>query len=122
MTNLDRRDWDRFVQRRRDGTLRPSGDQRKARGVRDRVIEYDLRFLMAVCNWAEMVRVHGEPLLERNPFRGFPVPVEVNPRRPIVSDQEFEELLRAAANLSPAVELYLLLSHETGHRRTAVSR
>lgn len=120
--NLDRRDWDRFIQRRRDGTLRPKGDQRKVKGVRDRVIEYDLRLLMAVCNWAETVRVNGQPLLERNPFRGFPIPVEANPNRPITSDGEFERLVQAAKALGRDAELYLLLTHETGHRCTAVGR
>jgi hypothetical protein len=67
--NLDRRDWDRYISQRRTGCLRHDGDARKAKGVRDRVIEYDLRFLLAVCNWAETVRVKGRPMIERSPFR-----------------------------------------------------
>jgi len=138
--NLDRRDWDRFIQRRRSGELRHDGDDRKKKGVRERVIEYDLRFLLAVCNWAETVRVDGQPMLERNPFRGFPLPVEANTRRPMVTDEEFGRLTAAArqlASLAKAptragtgsgkkpwqdVELYLLLAHETGHRCTAIGR
>src|SRR5579884_1584379 len=101
--NLDRRDWDRFIQQRRNGALRPSGGYRKTKGVRDRVIEYDLRFLLAVCNWAETVRVNGQPLLDRNPFRGFTLPVESNPKRPIVTDEEFVKLSEAAKHLGREV-------------------
>lgn len=138
--NLDRRDWDRFIQQRRTGALRTEGDSRKTKGVRDRVIEYDLRFLLAVCNWAETVRMNGVPMLERNPFKGFPIPVEANPKRPLVTDEEFGRLTIAAKQLATLakaptkedeengkkpwkdVELYLLLAHETGHRCSAVGR
>lgn len=143
--DLDRRDWERFIAQRRSGALRPAGRKAKATekreaGVKNRVIEYDLRFLMAVCNWAETVRVKGTPMLGRNPFRGFPIPVEANPRRPIVTDEEFRRLTVAAKTLATIarqptrkgnpsqkmpwkdVELYLLLTHETGHRCTAVGR
>lgn len=143
--NLDRRDWDRFITQRRSGALRPEGRAAKAKekrdaGVKNRVIEYDLRFLLAVCNWAETVRVKGVPMLERNPFKGFPIPVEANPKRPVITDEEFERLTVAAKGLAALanaptkngeengnkpwkdVELYLLLAHETGHRCTAVGR
>jgi integrase len=86
------------------------------------VIEYDLKYLLAVCNWAETVRVNGSPMLKRNPFRGFPIPTEANPQRPIITDEEFLNLQTAAKSLGPDVELFLLITHETGHRRTAVGR
>ena len=119
---LDRRDWERFIKQRRSGELRPEGDCRKAVGVRDRVVEYDLRFLLAVCNWAETVRVNGKPMLERNPFKGFPIPTEANPDRPITTQAEFLSLQEAARGLGKDVELFLLLVQETGHRCTAVAR
>jgi integrase len=119
--NLDRTDWDRFIQQRRTGALWPQGERRKKRGVRDRVIEFDLKFLLAACNWATTVRVKGQPLLERNPFKGLPIPVETSPRRPIVSDDELTRLTEAAKELGPEVELYVLLVRETGHRSSAVA-
>jgi integrase len=119
--NLDRRDWDRFILIRRSGALRPAGSLHRG-GVRDRVIEYDLRLLLAVCNWAETVRHHGRPLLERNPFRGFPVPSEGNPDQPTTTEEEFRSLVQAAREIGGALPLFLLLSHETGHRCTAVGR
>ena len=86
------------------------------------MIEYDLRFFLAVCNWAETVRVKGEPLLDRNPFRGFPLPTETNPRRPLLTSGEYDKLVEAAKQLGSDVSLYLLLNHETGHRCTSVGR
>jgi hypothetical protein len=94
VNNLDRRDWYRFIQQRRSGALRHAGDDRKKKGVRDRVIEYDLRFLRAVCNWAETVRVYGQPLLAQSPFKGFPLPVQANARRPVPSPKNSEQPVR----------------------------
>ena len=119
---LDQRDWDRFIDQRRSGRIRPEGGYRKLKGVRDRAIEQDLKFLLAVCNWAEVVRINGQPLLDRNPFKGFKAPSEVSPNRPSTSDEEYQRLREVAAELGSDVELYLLLSHETGHRCTALGR
>ena len=44
---LSQRDWDRFIRGRRSGKVGPSG-----RPVSERTIERDLRFLLAVLNWA----------------------------------------------------------------------
>ena len=44
---LSQRDWDRFIRDRRSGRVGPSG-----KPVSDRTIERDLRFLLAVLNWA----------------------------------------------------------------------
>ena len=44
---LSQRDWDRFIRERRAGRIGPSG-----RPVSDRSVEYDLKFLIAVLNWA----------------------------------------------------------------------
>ncbi len=121
VVDLDRRDWDRFISERRAGRLRPSGRKTEG-GVRDRMIGYDLKFLMAVCNWAETVRINGRPLLDRNPFRKFPIPVESSPRQPMTTDAEYDALCVAAKALGPQVELYLYLEHETGHRSISVAR
>ena len=48
---LSQRDWDRFIRARRAGRVGPSG-----RPVSDRTIEYDLKFLLAVLNWAARSR------------------------------------------------------------------
>ena len=46
-TTLSQRDWDRFIRERRSGKVGPSG-----KPVSDRTVEYDLRSLLAVLNWA----------------------------------------------------------------------
>ncbi len=116
---LDRRDWDRFIEER-SGRLRPAGRD-SVGGVRNRMIAYDLKFLMAACNWAEVVRVKGRPMLERNPFRKFPVPAEASPRRPSISESEYQALCVAARGCGPEVELFLYLVHESGHRSDSVA-
>ena len=119
--NLDRRDWDRFIAERRSGVLRPAGSRRTT-GVGDRQIEYDLRLLLAVCNWASTVRMGGEIMLDRNPFRGFPVPAELNIKQPVVTDPEIQALRKAAADVDELLPLFLELVYATGHRSVAVAR
>ena len=89
------------------------------KGVRDRQIEYDLRFLMAVRKWA--VRENSKPLLVAI-RSAFSDPLEANPSRPITTDDDLMKLSAAANELGHQVELCLLLTHETGHRCTAVGR
>jgi integrase len=120
---LNRRDWDRFIQERRRGTLRPEGRKGKAKeaGVRDRQIAYDLKFLLSVLNWATLSGDGlGAPLLERNPLKGLPVPKEENPRRPLVNEAQYLELRRIASKVDGSFELALVLAHETGHRVGAI--
>lgn len=112
--SLTRRDWDGFIRWRRE-----SGDERpgctNGRAVRARVIEYDLKFLQAVLNWAVTAG-----LLDRNPLKGMPCPKEVSPRRPILTDKEYQALLAVSRTVHPSCELALILAHETGHRMSAI--
>ncbi len=118
--SLDRRDWDAFIRDRRAGTLRPTGVD-EARMVRSRTVQRDLRLLLAVFNWATVVRkADGKRLLTESPFAGFTVPHEDNPHRPILTHDEFEQLLAAAPSVSPAMETLLLLANETGHRINSI--
>ena len=52
----------------------------------------------------------GRWILESNPLRGLKMPAEKNPARVILTDAEYEALLRVA----------LVLGHETGHRTGAI--
>jgi integrase len=101
--------------------LKPTGGYHQG-GVRDRQIEYDLRFVMAVCNWAVAVRESGQMLLAGNPFRGFPVPGEQNINQPITSEREIAVMRGVADQIHPLCPLYLELTYSTGHRRMAVGR
>ena len=117
---LNRRDWDRFIWERRGGTIAPRR-AKSGRPVRDRQVEYDLRFLMSVLNWATRAGTHsGDPLLERNPLRGLPFPREENPARPVLKQAQYQALLEVAAPVNWRFALALVLTHETGHRIGAV--
>ncbi len=117
---LDRRDWDGFIRDRRSGKLRPAGVV-EPRAVKNRAVEEDLRLLLAVFNWAVMVRdASGNRLLTSNPFAGFTVPHEENPRRPILTHDEFEQLLTAAPSVSSTMETLLVVANATGHRINSI--
>lgn len=117
---LNRRDWDGYIAWRHK-----LGDTRsgKTRGqpIGSRIIEYDLRFLQAVLNWAVTARDDSDRfLLDRNPLKGMPWPKEDQPRRPTVTRDEYRKLLKAAPSVDSRCELALLIAHETGHRIGAI--
>lgn len=127
VSTLNRRDWDRFIQERRHGALRHRGRWGKKKaathGVRDRQIAYDLKFLLAVLNWATLSGDgRGSPLLERNPLKGLGVPKEENPRRPLLTEEQYRKLRAIASDIDPHFELALVLAHETGHRIGAIRK
>lgn len=125
-------EWDRFIRERRDGFMIPNTrksnrgrrpNSNTPRKVGNRAIEKDLKWLLAVLNWATVARnERGETLLERNPLKGLKVPKEKSPTRPIVTQDEYDRLLTAAHALGWRHELMLILAHETGHRRGAIAR
>ena len=113
---LSQRDWDRFIRARRSGRVGPSG-----RPVSDRTIEYDLKFLLAVLNWATKSRdEEGRLLLESNPLRGLKLPKEKNPTRVMLTQAEYDALLRVADEVDWRFRVALVLAHETGHRIGAI--
>ncbi len=115
---LSQRDWDRFIRVRRSGKVGPSG-----KPVSDRTIEYDLKFLLAVLNWAGKSRdEEGRLLLESNPLRGLKLPKEKNPNRVMLTEAEYEALLRVSLEVHWRFRVALVLAHETGHRIGAIRK
>ena len=113
---LSQRDWDRFIRERRAGRVGRSG-----RPVSDRTIEYDLKFLIAILNWAAKSRdEEGRLLLEFNPLRGLKAPKEKNPTRVVLTQEEYEALLRVSPQIDWRFRVALVLAHETGHRIGAI--
>ncbi len=111
---LSQRDWDRFIRERRAGKIGPSG-----KPVGNRMIEWDLTFLMAVLNWAARSRdEHGRPLLERNPLKGLRKPREKNPTRVVLTEEEYRALLRVSQQVDWRFHVALVLAHETGQHVT----
>ncbi|MYE95273.1 MAG: site-specific integrase [Gemmatimonadetes bacterium] len=115
---LSQRDWDRFIRARRTGRVGPSG-----KPVSDRMVEYDLRFLIAVFNWASRSRdERGRLLIESNPLRGLRTPMEKNPTRVVLTEEEYQALLGVSRKVDWRFRVALVLAHETGHRIGAVRK
>ena len=115
---LSQRDWDRFIRARRAGRVGPSG-----RPVSDRTIEHDLKFLIAVLNWAAKSRdERGKLLLPSNPLRGLRTPAEKNPTRVVLSEEEYQALLDVSRQFDWRFHVALVLAHETGHRIGAIRK
>ena len=113
---LSKRDWDRFIRARRAGRVGAS-----ASPVSDRTIEYDLKFLIAVFNWAAKSRdEHGRLLLDSNPLKGLTTPKEKNPVRVVLSEEEYQALLEVSRPVDWRFRVALVVAHETGHRIGAI--
>ena len=115
---LSQRDWDRFIRERRAGRVGPSG-----KPVSNRMIERDLKFLIAVLNWAAKSRdEQGHLLLEANPLRGLKTPKQKNPARIVLAEEEYQALLGVSRQVDWRLRVALVLAHETGHRIGAIRK
>ncbi|MDE2782525.1 MAG: tyrosine-type recombinase/integrase, partial [Gemmatimonadota bacterium] len=113
---LSQRDWGRFIRARRAG-----GAGRSGKPAADRTIQQDLKLLLAILNWAARSRdEEGRLLLESNPLRGLKAPSEKNPTRVMLTQAEYEALLRVAGEVEWRFRVALVLAHETGHRIGAI--
>ena len=89
--------------------------------VGNRTIAWDLTFLMAVLNWAARSRdEQGRLLLDRNPFTGLRKPIEKNPNRVVLTEDEYQALLKVSRQVGWRFHVALVLAHETGHRIGAI--
>jgi integrase len=65
--------------------------------VRTRSVEADLKWLRWVFNWAAKWRTpQGHYLMRENPVRGYEIPTEKNPRRPVASQDRFEAIRKVS--------------------------
>ena len=130
-STLNLGDWKNFIRARRERRIGPPETVRKALELKrnsgsmppvgDRQIEYDLRFLWAVLNWATKTGDHaGKVLLVQNPLRQFvrsrDWPREKNPERPSLTEAQFQAILEASEETDWRFQVALVLAHETGHR------
>ena len=130
-STLNLGDWNGFIRARRERRIGPPETVRRAQELRknggllspvgDRQIEYDLRFLWAVLNWATKTGdCAGKVLLVRNPLRQFvhsrDWPREKNPERPSLTEAQFQAILKASEEIDWRFRVALELAHETGHR------
>ncbi|MGE3617165.1 MAG: tyrosine-type recombinase/integrase [Gemmatimonadales bacterium] len=126
--SLTHRDAARYVrERRRLGNQQTRKKRKKKSGqqggqeeakpkpLRNRAIAADLEVIHAALNWAV-----GAGMINRNPFKGFSINRDEGVRRPIISADEYQQLLGAADQVGPGCRLALVLAHETGHRIGAI--
>lgn len=106
--------YNEFIRKRRSGEIR--GFEK----VKDRAVERDIRFMNAVFNWATVERDDGTVLMQRNPWRGLPVPHEKNPTRVGLNPEWEQTLLDGSDNWR--FKLALILVRETGRRLNSVRR
>ena len=108
LSSLSARDWHRYVELRRSGAL-------GAGAVRAGTVESDLKWVLAVFNWAVRAKLVGQ-----NPLKGLPLPREKNPNRQVFTAEEYEVLRSVAPTIDKRFALAVVLAHETGHRLGAI--
>ena len=87
----------------------------------NRTIEVDLKFLLAVLNWATKSRdEEGRLLLDSNPLRGLKTPKEKSPTRVVLSEEECQAMLGVSRQVDWRFRVALVLAHETEHRIGAI--
>lgn len=118
--SLSRSDVNRFVtaRRRGDDTLERV---QAGRAVSDGTIRADLVAMQTMINWAANYRdEEGRPLIAGNPLRGVPLPVERNPKRPVLHDETVEQLLAVAGAVDPLLRALIVVAEGTGRRLTSI--
>ena len=118
----------RYTDARRHGQYAATG-----KPVRARAIAADLVALNTMLNWATRERTsRGKVLLQHSPLKGFRLPVEKNPRRPVATFERYAKsraAIQRLANSSQSenarvrwmkLELALVLVEATGRRLGSV--
>ena len=113
-STLDRVDWDRFVSCRRAGQIGSWGP------VRDRAVQRDLKWMIAVLNWAV-----GASLVGQSPWSAeirraqrWVMPREKNPNRPTMTPEIREGLIAHAPSWQFGA--MLILERETRRRNSSI--
>jgi integrase len=135
LARLGTREWNAFTRERASGEIDGAGqrvaDPEKRRAVGPRTVAKSLKVLRHLCRFAANYRTGvGAFLLEGDPTRGLPLPVELNPRRPLADAARAAALLAVADRVRMAAadgkrvrshfrELLTLARH-TGRRISAI--
>jgi len=108
LSKLDRRKWEEMIDLRTSGAITSRGhwvpeDQRDKHKVRAATVGADLNFLRSVCNWATKEGPTDNPLMKSNPTLRFEIPSELNPRRPVETEDRFQKVRAKAAEITMEV-------------------
>lgn len=126
-------EWTRFIELRCAGAIDSWGLEVAdvdRQPVRIGTAGADCTFLRAVLNWScRWQDDAGRYLLREDPSRGYSIPTEKNPRRPVVDQDRYERVLAAAHSMQMRVKgaekpvsepsylsALLILAHGTGRR------
>ncbi len=116
---LSESDVRRFIAARRKGDG-PLPRVEPGRQVNDTTVGADLIAFSTALNWAVRERTStGRRLLRENPWFGITLPKEKNPRRPVMTHDEYVKLLEVANQVHPLCELGLIVAEGTGRRISA---
>lgn len=129
-----------FIDARRSGAIDALGDpvaENERKPVRARTVGADCEWLSLVFHWAaKWPLASGGYLMRENPVRGFGIPHEENPRRPVATADRFD----AVRAVSDCVEMELRrkgqkrvrqrsylselldIAHSTGRRLNAICK
>ncbi len=120
VASLSGSDVERYTMARRKGHASIIGVTTGKR-VKNRTIEADLLTPSRALHWAMRERTRtGERLLKENPLFGVKLPKEKNPTRPVMSHDEYLQLLVVADRINPLLKLALVVAEGTGRRISAV--
>ncbi len=102
-SKITRQEWEAFADLRASGALGPDGSpvpEEERRPVRPRAVQRDLQWLKWCLNWATTWQDgEGRYLLASNSVRGYAMPSERNPKRPVASTDRVEAVTKAAESL-----------------------
>lgn len=104
---LTRGEWEGFSKARKSGAIDARGNsvpEGKRRPVRQRAVAYDLQWLRGIILWATTWQDReGRYLMRENPARGFKIPSEKNVKRPVATQDRFEETRAKSDQVSMTV-------------------
>lgn len=127
--------WEGFRRARLSGAIDGRGRPvaKKRRAVRERTVQADMLWLKWLLNWGVNWRENGAYLLKENVVRGYKLPKDNNPRRPIASANRYEKIREHTDDVTMAtyvagkrkhVRSYLSeildIAYETGRRVNAI--
>ena len=94
------REWEEFMDQRASGAIDARGKPvpvTKREPVRARAVEADCNWLRWFFNWASKWRPPlGAYLMRENSVRGYEVPKEENPLRPVATQDRFEAIRKVS--------------------------
>lgn len=132
--HLTEHDLELYIELRERGTGWPDG-RMTFRPTSRRTVQADLKLLLRLIRWGMTIRrPDGRWLVQDNPVRGYRVPREKNPRRPVATYDRFVKTLEAIDRLEAMADreserdrwrrlrVSLSLAESTGRRRGAISK